>query len=103
MKKLTWILVVAAGVFLGMFAYEKFSEHRMEDSQQLDLGDIQAELQGIKADQEKHQQAQELDKNTVCTIHADDNSCTCVNSVNSEEIDLADDECVARANERPPL
>jgi len=103
MKKLAWILVVAAGVFLGMFAYEKFSAHKMEQSQQLDLGDIQAELQGIKADQEESQQAEALDKNTVCTINVDDNSCSCINSENSEKIDLSDDKCVARANERPPL
>jgi hypothetical protein len=101
MKKMVWVLIIAAGVFLGMFAYEKFTGQEIHKSQQLDLGDIQDELQGIEADQKKHQQAEDLAKNAVCTINAEDNSCSCINPENSEEIGLADGECVARANERP--
>jgi len=102
MKKMVWILVIAAGVFLGMFAYEKFSGQEIGKSQQLDLSDIQAELQGVQENQERLQQAKDLDKNAVCTINADDNSCDCINSENAEKINLSDQECVARANERPP-
>jgi hypothetical protein len=101
MKKMVWVLIIAAGVFLGVFAYEKFTGQEIQKSQQLDLGGIQDELQGIETDQKKHQQAEVLAKSAVCTISADDNSCSCINPDNSEEIALADDECVARANERP--
>jgi hypothetical protein len=57
MKKLVWVLIIAAGVFLGMFAYEKF--------QQREFGDIQAELDEIQADQDKSEQAEGSDKDSA--------------------------------------
>ena len=90
--------MIAAGVFLGIFGYEKFTEYRLQKQ----MENIQAEQkqrQQQMAAQLEQQRKVDIYKNTACAINEDKDTCVCMNEKTGARISIARAECVKRARE----
>ena len=101
-KNAVWVVVIAAGVFLGVFAYEKFTEYRAAQALQAGLEQLQAESERqamrAKAERDRKRAAEDY-RNTACAINEDTRTCTCIHEKTGVRISMAQDECVKRAKE----
>jgi uncharacterized protein HemX len=101
-KNAVWVLVIAAGVFLGVFAYEKFTEYRAAQALQALQQELQAESErwSMRAKAERDSKvAAENYRNTACAINEDTQTCTCIYEKTGVRISMANDDCVKRAKE----
>jgi len=97
-----WIVLISIGVFLGAFAYEKFTEYRLQRELQ-EMIEIQEQQTAIArqkrmADQERKRKA-ELYRNTACAINNDTNKCVCLHEKTGARITLSQGECEKRAKQ----
>jgi len=104
-KQAIWILMIATGVFLGIFGYEQFTEYRLQKALEVETAKFQQVMDNAKlerkqraAEVERKRQA-EIYKNTACGINEDKNTCVCINEKTGAKIRVAHNDCVKRARE----
>jgi uncharacterized protein HemX len=102
MNKGVLILLIAIGVFLGVFAYEKFTEYRFNRElaaiQQRESQKAEAR-RNEREERARNAKAKEDYKNTACAINENTKSCSCIDKRNGAKIVLAKPECEKRARE----
>lgn len=104
-----WVLIIAVGVFLGIFLHDRITEYRERLAVQEMLGQMQMEADRaqMKADQvrKKHLvekekiKANELYRNTACAINVDTDVCLCIHEKTGAKISLSQNECKKRAKQ----
>lgn len=97
-KQVVWVLIIATGVFLGVFGYEKFTEYRMQKLLDQELVKFQEVLDQSNAELEYKKNLEKY-RNTACAINEAKNTCLCINEKTGTKIALNHDECVKRAKE----
>jgi len=109
LQKGVWVVLIAVGVFLGIFAYEKFAEYRVEialqemvKKQELQNANSQKKLvaqQNEKRAEQNKKISAQLYKDTACAINNDTNSCTCIHEKTGGKISHTVAECEKRAKQ----
>ena len=101
-KQVVWVLVIAAGVFLGVFAYEKFTEYRMARVLEAELVHLQATVDASTRQLEAERarkRAAEVYSDTACAINEDAQTCVCIHEKTGARMAIGYDDCVKRAQE----
>lgn len=112
-KEFTQGLILAVAVFLGIYAYEKYTVYRAQVMMEQALREFQHSIQEATA--KSQQRSAELrrqtevrkqeklraeyDKNTACAINEDTNVCKCLNMKTGAAVKVADNDCLARARQ----
>lgn len=101
-KKIIWVFVIAAGVFLGVFGYEKFTEYRLQIALQTEYQKLEKLTEKIRLDQaQKNEQIRKskFDRDTACAINEDQNTCVCISERTGIKINVGFEDCNKRAKE----
>lgn len=112
-KEFTQGLVLAVAVFLGIYAYEKYTVYRAQVIMEKALGEYQHSIQQataksqqrsaeLKLQTEARKQEKlraEFDKTTACAINEDTNVCKCLNMKTGAVVKVLDDDCRTRARQ----
>lgn len=100
-KGLAWIFIIAIGVFVGIFAYEKYQEYRIEFAARQAMVEIQNQQQRA-AEQSKLKMRQsrqtEIRRNTLCALNEDTGKCSCIYSKTGIKVSKSQAECQAIAS-----
>jgi len=106
-KQFTWIVLIALGVFLGIFAYERYAAFRLELEAQELLEAMQAEQQAanlkfeeLERQREVGREAErqlEFDQTTACGMSEDKGTCSCLSTKTGAMVSLSHQECLQRA------
>jgi len=110
-KEIRWILLIALGVFLGMFAYEKYSVYRTQlaiqefvetvsEAVQAQSATVQANHSAVKRQQDlkiEQERRAEFDRTTACGVNEDKGTCSCLSTTTGAMISISHQECLERA------
>ncbi len=100
--KTVWILVIAAGVFLGVLGYEKYTQYGVSRALQIELEQLQAtndkRIRQLEAERERRRRADDY-RNTACAVNEDAQTCVCIHEKTGARITIPHDDCVKRARE----
>lgn len=107
-KGIFWVVVVALGVFVGLFAFEQFKGYQERVAGQRALGEQEAILeqkaarqQAIKeqrAAERKRRRTENPDQKINCAMDADTENCVCMDKETGNTIPMNPYECVLRAS-----
>ena len=119
-KELKWVLIIAVGVFVGIFAYDRYLTYQAEKALQEFSNSMNSVLQAQTAQTQKILQASkaraqelerqrqasevrrqklEFEKTTACGINEDEGTCKCINMETGAKVSVAYQECTRRARE----
>jgi hypothetical protein len=97
-KGLIWIVIIAIGVFIGIYAYGEYQEYRLELATRQALEEIQIEQQRVaeqmKLRSEQNRQS-DIRKNTLCALNEDTGKCTCIHKKTGMKVSKTQAECQA--------
>lgn len=97
-----WVLLISAGVFLGVLSYAMFTNYVAQKQIQEFVEQQQAQFEQDRKRREAVQtksKAAELYKNTACGINEDTGRCSCIHEKTGQKIGLAQEECKKRARQ----
>jgi len=107
-KGIYWVVVVALGVFIGLFAFEQFKGYQERTVHQQAIEEQQAipnqenaAQQAVKdwrPGEREQQQKKKPVQNTVCTMDANTDNCICIDKETGNRIPKTPYECVLRAS-----
>lgn len=115
-KPVLWVVIIAVGVFAGSFAYEKFTQYRLEKALQQGVAEFSRTIEKINKDEQaarqqrelarqtrerekQRQAAAEVYRDTACAINTDTQTCSCISMKTGARVQIQQADCAKRANE----
>ena len=100
-KGFFWIAVIAIGVFIGIFAYDKYQVFQLELATRQALEEIQTQQKNAEEQMRRRSeinQKTEFLKSTLCAINEDTGKCVCIHKKTGMKISKTQSECQAIAS-----
>ena len=100
-KGLYWIVLIAIGVFLGIYLHARYEEYQtrvaLEQAAQQTMELLEEQRKREEAMQADRARAR-LERNTLCAMNADSGKCSCIHKETGQKISMSYQECVTRAS-----